>query len=78
MPAGTWGSSIRIINPIEEKTDAFVPFSAWGGELHLVVSTARILCFRFVPVVTYGRTSLQIVVQDWNSSTRYVRLTHPL
>ena len=53
-PAGTWGSSIRIIDPIEAKTVAVipledneaafslavVPFSARGGELHLVVGTA--------------------------------------
>ena len=53
-PAGTWGSSIRIIDPIEAKTIAVipledneaafslavVPFSARGGELHLVVGTA--------------------------------------
>jgi splicing factor 3B subunit 3 len=52
--AGTWGSSIRIIDPIEAKTVsvvhledneaafslAVVPFSARGGELHLVVGTA--------------------------------------
>ena len=53
-PAGTWGSSIRIIDPIEAETVAVipledneaafslavVPFSARGGELHLVVGTA--------------------------------------
>lgn len=53
-PAGTWGSSIRIIDPIEAKTVsvvhledneaafslAVVPFSARSGELHLVVGTA--------------------------------------
>ena len=53
-PAGTWGSSIRIIDPIEAKTVAvvhledneaafslaIVPFSARSGELHLVVGTA--------------------------------------
>ena len=53
-PAGTWGSCIRIIDPIEAKTVAvvpledneaafslaIVPFSARGGELHLVVGTA--------------------------------------
>lgn len=53
-PAGTWGSSIRIIDPVEAKTIsvvpledneaafslAVVPFSARGGELHLVVGTA--------------------------------------
>ena len=53
-PAGTWGSSIRIIDPIEARTVAVVPldgneaafslavvpFSARGGELHLVVGTA--------------------------------------
>ena len=52
--AGTWGSCIRIIDPIEAKTVsvinledneaafslAVVPFSARGGELHLVVGTA--------------------------------------
>ena len=52
--AGTWGSSIRIIDPIEAKTVAVipledneaafslavVPFSAQGSELHLVVGTA--------------------------------------
>jgi hypothetical protein len=31
-----------------------------------------------VPLVTYGRTSLQMAVQNWNSSTRYVRFTRPL
>ncbi|KAG6836241.1 pre-mRNA-splicing factor rse1, partial [Arthromyces matolae] len=53
-PAGTWASAIRIIDPIESKTVAFiplegneaafslavVPFAARGGELHLVVGTA--------------------------------------
>lgn len=53
-PAGTWGSCIRIIDPVEAKTVSFipledneaafslaiVPFSARGGELHLVVGTA--------------------------------------
>ncbi|KAF8907837.1 CPSF A subunit region-domain-containing protein [Gymnopilus junonius] len=53
-PAGTWGSCIRIIDPVEAKTVsvipledneaafslAVVPFSARGGELHLVVGTA--------------------------------------
>ncbi len=53
-PAGTWGSCIRIIDPVEAKTvnvieledneAAFsltiVPFAARGGELHLVVGTA--------------------------------------
>ncbi|KAJ7824665.1 mono-functional DNA-alkylating methyl methanesulfonate N-term-domain-containing protein [Mycena olivaceomarginata] len=53
-PAGTWASCIRIIDPIEAKTVAVipldcnesafsiavVPFSARGGELHLVVGTA--------------------------------------
>ncbi|KAJ6476021.1 CPSF A subunit region-domain-containing protein [Mycena vitilis] len=53
-PAGTWASCIRIIDPIEAKTVALipldcneaafsiavVPFSARGGELHLVVGTA--------------------------------------
>lgn len=53
-PAGTWGSCIRIIDPIESKTVsvinlegneaafslAIVPFAAKGGELHLVVGTA--------------------------------------
>ncbi|KAJ8076333.1 pre-mRNA-splicing factor rse1 [Marasmius tenuissimus] len=53
-PAGTWGSAIRIIDPIEARTVAqipldgnegafsiaIVPFSAKGGELHLVVGTA--------------------------------------
>ncbi|KAF5357416.1 hypothetical protein D9758_005852 [Tetrapyrgos nigripes] len=53
-PAGTWGSAIRIIDPIEAKTVAYfpldgneaafslavVPFSARNGELHLVVGTA--------------------------------------
>jgi len=52
--AGTWGSCIRIIDPIEAKTVsvvnledneaafslAIVPFSARSGELHLVVGTA--------------------------------------
>ncbi|KIL68220.1 hypothetical protein M378DRAFT_158762 [Amanita muscaria Koide BX008] len=52
--AGTWASNIRIIDPIEAKTIhvieldnneaafslAVVPFSARGGELHLVVGTA--------------------------------------
>jgi len=53
-PAGTWGSCIRIVDPVEAKTVqvipledneaafslAVVPFSARGGELHLVVGTA--------------------------------------
>ncbi|KAG6897777.1 pre-mRNA-splicing factor rse1 [Termitomyces sp. T32_za158] len=53
-PAGTWASAVRIIDPIEAKTVAFipldgneaafslavVPFAARGGELHLVVGTA--------------------------------------
>lgn len=53
-PAGTWASCIRIIDPVEAKTVAViplegneaafslavVPFSARGGELHLVVGTA--------------------------------------
>ncbi|KAK7473160.1 pre-mRNA-splicing factor rse1 [Stygiomarasmius scandens] len=53
-PAGTWGSAIRIIDPVEGKTVAYfpldgneaafslavVPFSARNGELHLVVGTA--------------------------------------
>ncbi|KAG6812703.1 pre-mRNA-splicing factor rse1 [Tricholoma furcatifolium] len=53
-PAGTWASCIRIIDPIEARTVALfhldsneaafslavVPFSARGGELHLVVGTA--------------------------------------
>ncbi|KAF8142466.1 hypothetical protein K438DRAFT_1994994 [Mycena galopus ATCC 62051] len=53
-PVGTWASCIRIIDPIEAKTVAVipldcnesafplavVPFSARGGELHLVVGTA--------------------------------------
>ncbi|KAF4620312.1 hypothetical protein D9613_000135 [Agrocybe pediades] len=52
--AGNWGSCIRIVDPIEAKTLsvinledneaafslAIVPFSARGGELHLVVGTA--------------------------------------
>ncbi|KAJ3510268.1 hypothetical protein NLJ89_g4774 [Agrocybe chaxingu] len=52
--AGTWGSCIRIIDPVESKTVnvihldsneaafslAVVPFSARNGELHLVVGTA--------------------------------------
>jgi len=52
--AGNWGSCIRIIDPVESKTLsvinleeneaafslAIVPFSARGGELHLVVGTA--------------------------------------
>ncbi|KAI0916430.1 pre-mRNA-splicing factor rse1 [Taiwanofungus camphoratus] len=54
-PAGTWASCIRIINPVDAKTVnvipldnnesafsmAIVPFSARGGELHLVVGTAQ-------------------------------------
>ncbi|KAF7428013.1 pre-mRNA-splicing factor rse1 [Pleurotus ostreatus] len=53
-PAGSWGSCIRIIDPIKAKTVnvlhleenesafslAIVPFSARGGDLHLVVGTA--------------------------------------
>lgn len=53
-PAGTWGSCIRIIDPIEARTVsvvhldcnesafslAIVPFSARGGELFLMVGTA--------------------------------------
>ncbi|KAG6877888.1 pre-mRNA-splicing factor rse1 [Termitomyces sp. T159_Od127] len=53
-PAGTWASAVRIIDPIEAKTVAFipldgneaafslavVPFAARGGELHLVIGTA--------------------------------------
>jgi splicing factor 3B subunit 3 len=53
-PEGTWGSAIRIIDPVEAKTVnvvhldaneaafsiAVVPFSARNGELHLVVGTA--------------------------------------
>jgi len=53
-PAGTWGSCIRIIDPIENKTIkvinldnneaafsvAVVPFSARGNELFLCVGTA--------------------------------------
>ncbi|KAG7446535.1 uncharacterized protein BT62DRAFT_994128 [Guyanagaster necrorhizus] len=52
--AGNWGSCIRIVDPVEAKTVAvvqldgneaafslaIVPFSARGGELHLVVGTA--------------------------------------
>ena len=52
--AGTWGSCIRIIDPIEAKTVnvvhldgnesafsiAIVPFAARNGDLHLVVGTA--------------------------------------
>ncbi|KAF8639781.1 hypothetical protein AX17_001041 [Amanita inopinata Kibby_2008] len=52
--AGSWASNIRIIDPIESKTInvipldnneaafslAIVPFTAKGGELHLVVGTA--------------------------------------
>ncbi|KAN0135379.1 CPSF A subunit region domain containing protein [Lactarius tabidus] len=54
-PAGTWGSCIRIVDPIESKTVcvleidnneaafslAVVPFEAQGNELHLVVGTAQ-------------------------------------
>jgi splicing factor 3B subunit 3 len=53
-PEGTWGSAIRIIDPVEAKTlnlihldaneaafsIAVVPFAARNGELHLVVGTA--------------------------------------
>ncbi|KAL4078566.1 CPSF A subunit region-domain-containing protein [Scleroderma yunnanense] len=53
-PTGTWASAIRIIDPVEAKTVAMVhldnneaafclavvPFTARGGELHLVVGTA--------------------------------------
>ena len=46
----------------------------------LLLVRQRILCFHLdhVLVVTYGRTSLQMEVQDWSSSTRYVRFTRPL
>jgi splicing factor 3B subunit 3 len=51
---GTWGSAIRIIDPVEAKTVnlihldaneaafsiAVIPFAARNGELHLVVGTA--------------------------------------
>ncbi|KAH9979031.1 mono-functional DNA-alkylating methyl methanesulfonate N-term-domain-containing protein [Lactifluus volemus] len=54
-PAGTWGSCIRIVDPIENKTIrvfhldnneaafslAVVPFEAKNNELHLVVGTAQ-------------------------------------
>ncbi|KAH9985372.1 mono-functional DNA-alkylating methyl methanesulfonate N-term-domain-containing protein [Russula vinacea] len=54
-PAGTWGSCIRIVDPIENKTVrvvhldnneaafslAVVPFEARENELHLVVGTAQ-------------------------------------
>ncbi|KAF9652978.1 hypothetical protein BDM02DRAFT_3160528 [Thelephora ganbajun] len=54
-PAGTWGSCIRIIDPVQATTVgvlkldnneaafsiAVVPFSAKGGESHLVVGTAQ-------------------------------------
>ena len=53
-PAGTWGSCVRIIDPVKAKTVnlieledneaafslAIVPFAARGGDLHLVVGTA--------------------------------------
>ncbi|KAE9403897.1 hypothetical protein BT96DRAFT_964384 [Gymnopus androsaceus JB14] len=53
-PAGTWGSAIRVIDPVKAETVAYipldcneaafslavVPFSVRGGELHLVVGTA--------------------------------------
>lgn len=53
-PEGTWGSAIRIIDPVESRTlsvvhldaneaafsIAVVPFAARNGELHLVVGTA--------------------------------------
>ncbi|CAA7260734.1 unnamed protein product [Cyclocybe aegerita] len=53
-PAGTWGSCIRIIDPLKSKTVnvinlegneatfslALVPFSAQDGRLHLIVGTA--------------------------------------
>ena len=41
----------------------------------LLLVRQRILYFHLdrVLLVTYGRTSLQMAVQDWNSSTRYVR-----
>jgi hypothetical protein len=40
----------------------------------LLLVRQRILCFHLghVPLVSYGRTSLQMRVQDWSSSTRYV------
>jgi hypothetical protein len=46
----------------------------------LLLVRQRILCFHLdhVPLDTYGRTSSQMAVQDWNSSTRYVRFTRPL
>ena len=54
-PAGTWGSCIRIIDPVQATTVgvveldnneaafsiAVVPFSAKGGEPHLVVGTGQ-------------------------------------
>jgi splicing factor 3B subunit 3 len=54
-PAGTWGSCIRIIDPVQAATVglvkldnneaafsiAVVPFSAKGGEPHLVVGTGQ-------------------------------------
>ncbi|CAL1706734.1 unnamed protein product [Somion occarium] len=54
-PAGTWGSAIRVIDPVEGKTVnvlhldnneaafsiAVVPFAARNNELHLVVGTAQ-------------------------------------
>ena len=54
-PAGTWGSCIRIIDPVQATTVgivqldnneaafsiAIVPFSAKSGEHHLVVGTAQ-------------------------------------
>ncbi|KAF9016376.1 hypothetical protein BDZ89DRAFT_1166289 [Hymenopellis radicata] len=53
-PAGTWGSCIRVVDPVESKTLsllhldanecafslAIVPFSAKNNDLHLVVGTA--------------------------------------
>ncbi|KAJ3923468.1 CPSF A subunit region-domain-containing protein [Lentinula edodes] len=53
-PAGTWGSAIRVIDPVKAETVAYipldsneaafslavVPFLVRGGELHLVVGTA--------------------------------------
>ena len=70
VPAGTWGSSIWIINPIEAKTVAVVPlednevafslavvpFSARGGNSILLVRQ-RVHYFQLdhVPWVTYRR-----------------------
>ena len=79
MPAGTWGSSIRIIDPIEAKAVAVVPledneaafslavvpFSARGGELHLVVGAAADTLLSTRSCSTgYLQTCLQMAVQD--------------